>query len=1271
MLKKLISIAALTSLLVGGLNATQANAEAPNVDPSNVLDSGARFQVSLAEGATQVEIPAGLSDFELKQDWSFSEEFLSQRGGQSLTVSFSITMPNGTAIGDSQQGYNPTAPSFYSDTYGSLYSNSGSVSWDWSTKSLKVPADPTGYSGNINSRQYINAAQGQDLPAGIYLFSFSLKADNTNISNVEAGLSLPSPTVRYFSPGDSFTVPFGNQNTTIEGQVCVDPNTVSVGDVLEAQVVFDGVVVPSMNSYWITRTGFKDPTEPGNRQYSVTSTTATVTAYDMDWGLASRASLYDENLVEGSTHTIGFKLFNQNGADVSGSCAPAKPAAPVLSVSSGNLAATGQFGFGSSGDMFAECSAYDPAAPSVAVQTVKISLNWMNRGSYTCAFSSIPTGKTYQVKFRDSYFGVYSDYSDASSIFLPSPGYTVTSSYAGVVEAKKIVKVSDDVLPVEDFTSFPSVVPDGTGGFYLLGQKQGSCPPICALSEVRLRKATATSLDSGFAGTGSVALSSFTPIGAFAGGMGFYGANKNKWAIPVNGINGMDMSPSALSEIFFGNTTTATVTSKLISAADVAPICEAAASGYGILQGRSMQISVVSAPTSDLLLSVSCIKRESIGGMQAELSVPVLLTMNAETGDVALAATLGTVSAEVNNISARFTVNTAATGNEPMVTAFVTSSLVTQVNNGAPNSGTIADLSVVRLDSSLNVLSTTPSAWATSGGTTADNPSLVLLTINTGKIFAITRLGLNFKVVTFGDTGVGTELTVDTTASEIATPNLSFLSGYPTPADETVLPVSVSGLGKDAAGWIDLTTGVLTTGEVLTSTSSSGNGVTKFWMRGNDKNSYMVYTDTSAAGYMTVLKWIDARYVASVGDVPVVTSKDVKYSKNTPTTGAKVTLTGTELDEVISAKIGENAATLGTKTATSLQLTIPTATAAGTVDITLTTATGDTVVDTFTYVGAGVAQTVTVAALAASVTVGNADLVLSATVEFSPVDAGTAGAITWSSETPTVCSIVANKARLLTAGTCTVKATAAASGVLLAGTGTQSTTVSAAPAAAQTVTLTGPTKVVVDLDGFDVVSSATSGLKVAFSTTTPTICTVSSAGRVVAIAVGTCVITSTQSGNASWLSASKTLTITVAKTPTTPLTEKGDIKKPLALSKTGSFLKNGDTQLGWNRSKGTLAVKLSVVYVGPVKASISFKVGSKTYTCSTKFGLLKKQSSSKLLTITSPNLCSGKTEKTQLAALKKITTSTVVTVTIVRDMYFPTTYKKIRTKTRILYAKLG
>lgn len=1272
MLKKLLSIATLTSLLVGGLSATQANAVTANVNPANVLNGGASFNIDLASDATEVVIPAGLTSFQLKRDFQVRSEFLVPRAGQSLSVGFGISLPNGTPISSSDQLMGiATVPTYFPDVSGILFGTGGNSSWNYQSKSITIPADPSTYSGSINARFYVEAVAGQTLPAGTYTFSSSLKTSaGETVAIAEPGQTTQVPKVSYLIPGTTFTVPVGATSLYVGGAMCVDVTKVAAGDILETKVFIDGTEGNFPNNYWTTKSGFREQSELGNRSFAMSSASTTVTQYDIDWGLTVSTNLYDSTLPVGTTHDIAYQLYNQDGVDVSGSCAPAKPAAPTLILSNGAISVSGQFVNGSSGQMMSECYVYDAAAPTVEIRSVSVTTNFMNRSGYTCTFGNLPTSKTYLVKFRDNFEGAFSEYSDASQILIPAGGWTITSTYAGVVEAKKIVKVSDNVIPIEDFSTIPGIVPDGNGGFYMLGSKNGACPPSCTLSELRLRKATATSLDSSFAGTGSVSITSFTPANGFAGGAGFYGTNKDKWAIPVNGRNSTTFAGET--QVFMGNTTTSTVTSKLITAADVTPICEAASTGYAPRANQNMQINVVSAPTADIVLSVICQKTYTIGATQSTMSLPVLVSMNTTTGALTAKATLGTPSAEANNFAVRYTVNPAATGNEPMLTAFVTSSLVTQINNPpTANGGTITDHAIVRLDSSLNVLSTTTSGWATSGGAIASDPSLSVLVVNSGKIFGLTRFGNDYKVVTFGATGAGTELTVNTAASEIATPTVSVLQGHPTPANETVFPVALSATGKDAAGWIDLTTGALTSGEVLTSTFSSGNGATKFWLRGTDKNSYYVYADSAKPSNMTVLKWIDARYVAPVGAVPAVTSKDVKYSKNTPTTGAKVTLTGTNLDVVISAKIGSNAATLGTKTATSLQLTIPTASANGTVDITLTTATGDTVVDTFTYVGAGVAQTVTVGALAASVTVGDADLALSATVAFSPLDAGTAGAITWSSDTPTVCSIVANKARLLTAGTCTVKATAASSGVLLAGTDTESTTVSAAPAAAQTVTLTGPTSVVVDLDGFEVVSSASSGLPVVYATTTPAICTVSTAGLVVAIAEGTCEITSSQAGNASWLAATKALTITVAKTPSTPVTEKGDIKKPLSLAKTGAYLKSGDTSLAWNRAKGTFAVKLNVVYVGPVKASLSFKVGSKTYTCTSSFGILKKQATSKPLTLTSPNLCTGKTEKTQLAALKKITPSTVVTVTVVRDMFIPTTYTKVRTKTRILYAKLG
>ena len=1270
MLKKLFSTLALTSLLVGGLSVSQANAEAPNVDLANVQDAEANFRVDLGQ-ATQFVVPAGLTNVEVAREFQFAESFLVARQGQTLGFKFTVTQPNGSAIPAMGMG---SGMSYSKNVYGSLMSSEGGqrVEANYETGSMVVPADATNYTGYLNTSMYIYAgASGQTLPAGTYTFSLEL----TSFAGIEVvptdseGLSVTSVKYRYSVPGTSFSVPESVIDFNVGGDLCLDTSKVAVGDNVSAGIVFDGVFDNNTDNSWRTQTGYKVYNDAGYRDSY--SSSITITQFDLDWGVQVMLNKYIPNPEAYSTHELAFRFTNQDDEDVSSNCAPAKPAAPTLSVANGMVTATGNFAVGSSARYDSQCVVYDAAAPTVAVRTVSANPNFQVKINYSCNIMGLNSGTTYLIKFRDKFNKAFSEFSDASEILIPAAGYTVTSTYEGVAEAKKIVKVSSNVLPIENFSPRTSVVPDGKGGFYIWAAQQGACPPSCGDQKLRIRHATATALDSTFAGTGTLLFESITARNAFVGGMGYYGVAKDKWAAVVNGVN-FDVSPPVgEGQVVFGSAASAATSSQTLTQTSVDSVCAAASAGYATRPGTNMQVSVIAAPTNDALLSITCYKAFTIQERDSLLPLTVLATMDSATGALTYVAKMATADSSFNNVTARFSVNPNASGSEAMLTAFVTTSLVTQVNNfPTPNVGTITDRIVLRFDSNLGLLSTTPGAWGSSGGTIASEPTLVTPQENTGKIFAVSNSASAVQVITFDGAAVGAVRSVDLSQSEIATPAISVLGGHAVPSNETVLPVAVTGINKDAAGWIDLSTGVLTTGEVLEYTTATGNGLAKFWLRGSDKNSYLVYSDSAAPDNLTVLKWMDLRYVAPVGAIPVVTSKDVKYSKNTPTAGAKVTLTGTDLDEVISAKIGENTAVLGTKTATTLQLTIPTASAAGTVDITLTTAGGDTVVDTFTYVGTGVAQTVTVGALASAVVVGQADLTLSATVEFSPVDAGTAGAITWSSETPTVCSIVANKARLLTAGTCTVKATAAASGVLLAGTDTESTTVSVVKKA-QTITLTGPTKVVVDLDGFTVVSSATSRLSVKFTTTTPKVCTVSSVGRVVAIAVGTCKITSTQAGSSSWLSATKTLNITVAKTPSTPYVVYADPKKPIALSKTGTYVKTGDAQMAWNRSKGTLALKLSVVYIGPVKATMSFKVGSKTYTCTSKFGLLKKQKSSKLLTLTSPNLCAAKTEKTQLAALKKISTSTVVKVTVVRDMYFPTTYKKIRTQTRLIYAKLG
>ena len=192
-----------------------------------------------------------------------------------------------------------------------------------------------------------------------------------------------------------------------------------------------------------------------------------------------------------------------------------------------------------------------------------------------------------------------------------------------------------------------------------------------------------------------------------------------------------------------------------------------------------------------------------------------------------------------------------------------------------------------------------------------------------------------------------------------------------------------------------------------------------------------------------------------------------------------------------------------------------------------------------------------------------------------------------------------------------------------------------------------------------------------FATSTPGVCSVDVAAHVTAITTGDCIVTASQAGNGGYLAANQSVTITFVAAATTPVVDNGNPAQPTVVSNTGTWVQNGDTSVAWNRSKGTLGYKINVVYIGPIKATGVFKVGSKTYTCVVNFGILKKQATNKRLTLTSPNLCSGAKEKTQLAALKKAPANTVVKITFVRDMRLPTTYAKIRNKTRVIYVKLG
>ncbi|GAA1901975.1 hypothetical protein [Lapillicoccus jejuensis] len=129
--------------------------------------------------------------------------------------------------------------------------------------------------------------------------------------------------------------------------------------------------------------------------------------------------------------------------------------------------------------------------------------------------------------------------------------------------------------------------------------------------------------------------------------------------------------------------------------------------------------------------------------------------------------------------------------------------------------------------------------------------------------------------------------------------------------------------------------------------------------------------------------------------------------------------------------------------------------------------------------------------------------------------------VTYTSTTPTVCTVTDGALTLVSVGTCTVTATQTGDATYDAATPVdRSFAVTAPPALPSPQTITFPALADVLRDGTAPALAATSdsGLPVAYATTTPAVCTVSD-GVLTLVSVGTCSVTASQPGSASWLPA--------------------------------------------------------------------------------------------------------------------------------------------------------
>lgn len=149
----------------------------------------------------------------------------------------------------------------------------------------------------------------------------------------------------------------------------------------------------------------------------------------------------------------------------------------------------------------------------------------------------------------------------------------------------------------------------------------------------------------------------------------------------------------------------------------------------------------------------------------------------------------------------------------------------------------------------------------------------------------------------------------------------------------------------------------------------------------------------------------------------------------------------------------------------------------------------------------------------ANQTVGVAAAPLSAT-------ASSGLTVVFNSSTPGVCSASGTVLSLLGAGTCTLSASQPGNASFAAApVVTNSFTVSAAVLPSQTISFTSPGNQVLGTVPGALSATSTSGLTVTFASSTPTFCSISGTSLTL-LSVGTCTVSASQAGNASFSPAS-------------------------------------------------------------------------------------------------------------------------------------------------------
>ncbi len=1287
-MRKALVIATSAAVAFAGLTATPASAADPVYAASNAT-YGESYTANTALTNNEVTIGEGVYTLSIEGQFSAGEAWLTPNVGKTLSAKIQVTDPDGNTVTISDG-------SGYDSNYLRLCSS------DWMTcdntqspdkKTVLIKDIHKSGSFNINASYYGTQAAAEDGPtplkAGKYTWAVSILAD-TQAAPLVADTTLNGVVKdrlvgRYSFEANPTVV--GADVTGFSGGigVCVDSTKVAVGDVITPTTVVNGVE-PSANNidyYFNYRSSGMV-----SRPWSNGAKTTTVSQDDIDLGLSVRASYYNIfqqlNLAPGSNVETKIAVVDQDGNDVSGDCAPAAPGKPTLTLSGTSLSAS--FAVAKFADSYSHrCEFSLASTPNVVAYKAYSQNDMMNPNSpnRTCTYQSPMSGKAYVVRVYADFYQIKGPYSETSnSVTVPASGYTLSAPVSGLTDGGKLSAAGS--ADTDSAASRIFAAADGKGATYRLSTftTQVSCPPCGPSNSVyKLRKASPTALDSAFGTNGVLDWDPVVP-GSMNASIAYYGAGAENFTMSTTGYN--MMNPTTDFEFVQGNASSKTLpVGTKVEGSVFQAVCTAQGTGWTTKMSQnssSLNVYPISAPTAKQLYMLSCYKEVTMADnvTKVYLEAPIVVTIDNAT-TVNVVKVLGEHSANVNQTSVRFSSTPSATGSAAAITMFVTKQLVTA---SAMNvvTGNVVSREIVRIGADLSV-TTTSNAWTVSSDVISAQPTFSLPVVNDGTINAILRYpGVTpsfklMKVPASGAATIGADVALDK-AADFNGLSLSFPLGLQ-PGNATDLTVMASAGTKAAVATIKVATGAAVAGEIASWTFASGNGQTSaFVYEPTNKDVYWWFNDSTAeADKLSIYKWRDPLYVKPVGPVPAVTSKNLEYATNTPAAGTKVTFTGTNLNLATAVKFGDVAATIGTKTATSLEVTVP-AGVTGTVAITIESANGNGAGGNFTYVGANkVAQTVTLDAGANTAAVGDADRTLSATVAMTGYTA--VASLTYSSTTAAVCTVTGNKLKFVGKGTCSVKATQAGSSWTAEGVATKDITVTGPDA--QTITVKAPStgEKLIGLDGYFIYPSTNSGLPLSIRFDTPTVCKKGTfaANHVINVKTGTCKITVLGAGSAQWMAGSTVLTYTVGKAGTTAITDAGNVTAPVVLNNNGTKTNVLSEVVSWKKSTGALTVSSRGVWVGPITATATFTVSGKKYTCTLNYGTLKAAAATSVKGFPATTaLCAGKStsDKAALAALKKIAAPVTVKIVVVRDLRDPAKYTvKGQKVTRAVYVTIG